>query len=64
MKTCFIFLSIISLVIIFPGCKENSESPKITVANLVVETTITTNGSGLVTFKAAADNAVVILAKD
>lgn len=58
MKPTLIIASIISLGSMFSGCKESDESPKIiTVGNLVVETTITTNGSGVVTFKALADNA-------
>lgn len=53
-------ISIISWVVILPGCKETDDIPvkKITVGNLVVATTVSTDGSGLVTFKATADNAV------
>jgi len=59
MKPVLIFVSIISWILIFCGCKESDDPPKIiTAGNLVVETTVTTNGSGLVTFKALADNAV------
>ncbi|MBL7875321.1 MAG: family 16 glycosylhydrolase [Cyclobacteriaceae bacterium] len=57
MKTYPILLSTILMGVIFSGCKE-SDAPKIvTVGNLIVETTITADGSGLVTFKATADNA-------
>lgn len=54
MKTSPIFILIISLAIIFSGCKE-SDDPTETIpfGNLVVETTITTDGSGLVMFKAS-----------
>lgn len=59
MKIFSTFQYIIALVIVFSGCKENEEAPiKVTVGNLVVETTITTDGSGLVTFKATADHAI------
>lgn len=53
-----IFLFILPFVVVLHGCKENDESPKKTVGNLIVETTIATDGSGLVNFKATADNAV------
>jgi beta-glucanase (GH16 family) len=58
MKIFYTFLSIIALVIMLDGCKEDEPPKKLIVGNLVVETTISTNGSGLVTIKATADNAV------
>src|SRR5258706_9450029 len=51
------FLQILAILIIFSSCKGNDHM-KIAPSNLTVETTITTDGSGLVTFHATADNAV------
>jgi len=58
MKIFFTFLSIIALAVMLDGCKEDEPPKKLTIDNLAVETTISTNGSGLVTIKATADNAV------
>lgn len=53
------FLPVVFILLIFFGCKENEEPQKeITVRNLLVETIISTDGSGLGTFRATAENAI------
>ncbi len=51
-------LSILQILVIFSSCKGNDSQAKVTPSNLTVETTISIDGSGLVTFYAAADKAV------
>lgn len=51
-------IGIIGLWLVLAGCIENAEPQKIKVENLVVEINISTDGSGLVTIKATADNAI------
>ena len=47
---------LLCLAILFYGCK-GSDAPKVAPSNLAVETTISTDGSGLVTLHATADQA-------
>jgi beta-glucanase (GH16 family) len=52
----YLIFSFAGLTLLLPGCKD-TDSPKIAPANLTVETTIASDGSGLVTFSANAEHA-------
>jgi hypothetical protein len=56
MKT-FLAVLLVCTTLYFSGCQGSDTPVKITVGNLLVKTTISTDGSGLVTFHATADNA-------
>jgi hypothetical protein len=58
MKVLLLLCSLVCWAIVLTGCKSNEPQGKITPGNLSVETTITTDGSGLVTFHATSANAV------
>jgi beta-glucanase (GH16 family) len=60
MKKVFSLLLIASYSLLWVGCKSGDEDeavPKVTPTNLTLESLVSTDGSGLVTFTATADNA-------
>jgi|GEM_PF-135298 len=56
MKNLFIRFSLVLWTVVFLGCK-GSEAPSVALGDLSISTTIASDGSGLVSFQAAADHA-------
>ena len=58
MKRIIIFTVLAGWSIMWSGCGGDEPKAKIAPTNLTIDATISTDGSGLVTFQAMADDAV------